>query len=111
MVDLPRFRSDIDVVSVGDEQIVWDPVLERIHRLDAIGATLAPFLDGATSEGELAADVAEVWSVALDVAAAAVRGLVEQLDAAGLLVANDVTPMEDQTELGSVRYLKNPPAP
>ncbi len=111
MAGLPRFRSDIDIVPIGDEQVVWDPVLERIHRLDAIGATLAPLLDGITSEGDLAADVAEVWSVSFEAASAAVRGLVEQLEAAGLLVGDDVKLNGDHDDHGTVRYLANPPVP
>ena len=49
---------------------------------------LWPLLDGVTTAGELAADVADVFGIEPDVALADVRRFVDDMVALGLLVAH-----------------------
>ena len=108
--DCPARRHDLEVVDVGDEQIVWDPVRDRVHRLDPVGVLLWSFLDGETPIADLAADVADVWGIDVEQATQDLLDLVRRLDEAALLVGSKETlePLDRPVTEG---YLSNPPVP
>ena len=88
----PAPRTDLEVVDVGDERVVWDPQANRVYRLDAVAALIWPFLDGSATIGELAADVADVWGTNALQAAAALSSMVDEMDKASLLLTDQSLP-------------------
>lgn len=107
----PVRRTDVEVVEVGDERVIWDPVGDRVHRLDAIAALIWPFLDGTATLAELAVDVSEVWGVSVGQAIEALSSMIDLLDEAFLLVSEAPLPRSlwPATELDG--YLTDPPVP
>lgn len=107
----PQRRADLDVVSVGAENVIWDPVRDRVHRLDPIASVLWQFMDGSASIDELAADVVDVWERQLDEATAAVVEMIAQLMHAGLLVDSSETTTPGWPARSVDTYLVDPPTP
>lgn len=107
----PCRRRDLDVVPVNDEHVIWDPVRERVHRLDAVASVLWEFLDGTASIDELAADVADVWDRTLSEATTAVLEMVDQLMIAGLLVDSPESTAPAWPNQSVETYLADPPVP
>lgn len=104
----PCRRADVEAVDVDGELVLWDPVLEEVHRLDPLGSLLWPFLDGEASLSELAQDAADVWSVPVDDALSSLQALAEQLSGARLLdgtLASDGAAGRDRSRL------VDPPSP
>ena len=79
---------DVAWVTVDDEVVALDPA-GRAHVITSTGALLWPLLDGVTSAAELAADVADVFSIDAAVALADVRQFVDEMVALRLVVAPD----------------------
>lgn len=83
----PWTRADLEIVDVEGELVIWDPVAGRIHRLDQMAALVWPVLDGANSIDDIADDLADVFGRPRMETFAAIRTLIVDLEAAGLLEA------------------------
>lgn len=86
MVPVPA--AGVVWVTVDDEIVALGPT-GHAHVISSTGALLWPALDGVTSAAELAADVAEVFDIQVDVALADVGRLVDEMVALGLVVGPD----------------------
>lgn len=107
----PVRRTDVEVVDVGDEQLIWDPNTDRVHRLDAVAALIWPFLDGTATLGELAADVADVWGISAEQAQEALSSMIDLLESAFLLASEDPLPQSLWPQTQRDGYLTDPPVP
>jgi PqqD family protein of HPr-rel-A system len=81
----PRTRSDLTVVVLDGEAVIYDEGSGDVHHLNPTATIVFGMLDGTVTVDELSADVAAVFGLGEDEAAAHVRGLVDELEAAGLL--------------------------
>lgn len=82
---VPRKRSDLEVVDVAGQLVIWDPTADRVHRLDPIASLVWTHLDGNGTVAELAGDVADTFEQPLAVVVAALTDLFAGLRDAGLL--------------------------
>jgi len=107
----PSTASTVETVNVDGELVLWDPVLQRVHRLDPIGSLLWPFLDGSTSLDELSADVADAWERPVGEVLPSIVELVHELDRFGLLEGTEEPIGEPPAAPARPRYLIDPPSP
>ncbi len=81
----PTRRIDVDLIQLGHEALLYDPVTERVHRLNATGLLLWQCCDGTATAQTIAADLADAFGESPDVVAGAVDALIEELAGFGLL--------------------------
>ncbi len=81
----PRIPRDVAWVELDGEIVVLDATTSHVHVLSQTAALLFPLLDGHVTLGELADDVAAVFSVTAEQALADVLRFCEDLRIAGLL--------------------------
>ena len=86
-----RLRPGVGSAFLDDEGVLLDPATGASHLLDAPAALVARFLDGTSSLGEIAFDIADVLGLEQDRVESDVLGLARTLGAQGLLdgVARD----------------------
>lgn len=84
----PRPSTGLEVIDVCGELVIWDPEVDRVHRLDPVGTALWRFLDGSTTIAELADDASAVWGISADEAREAVVVFVSSLQQMNLLAAD-----------------------
>ena len=81
----PRRRTDLTVVELDDELVIYEPDDRAMHKLDRIATALWQCFDGATTVEELVEDLADMTEESRDRLEADVLGYVRELAAAGLL--------------------------
>ena len=103
----PRRRDDIELVHLGDEQVIWDERRDTVFRLDPVSALLWQFFDGSASIEDLIADAMAAWDMSAGKANDGIAALVEQLDGAGLFVDSPMQVVSNEQSA----YLSNKPVP
>ncbi len=83
----PKPSAHTALVPVGDEAIVVDEQRGHLHLLNPSGALVWALLDGASSVGDICADMADVLGVPYETVVADVGGLLRRLLDADLTVA------------------------
>ena len=106
----PAAREDVASVEIDGERVLYDPLSERVARLDAIGSAIWPFLDGATTVAELAADLADVFEADVTVVERDLLTMLGQLAEQGLLAVGP-RPVRAEPPPPGRRYLVDPPSP
>lgn len=81
----PSRRSDLTVVVLDGEAVVYDDVVEDVHHLNPSATAVFQLLDGSATLDELADDIVAVFGLDRAGAMAQVRGLIDELATAGLL--------------------------
>lgn len=78
--------APVEEAELDGEMVLYNPSDHRIHHLDQRGAIVWQLLDGEATIGELAADIADVFSAPVEVVTADLLTLVEDLHGEGLLI-------------------------
>ena len=59
----PKVRTDLDVIELDDELVLYDPVRDQVHYLSATAALVFQLCDGSATVRELATDIAQALGV------------------------------------------------
>ncbi len=82
---MPRTRSDVLALDMGDGVILYDQHSSLVHHLNPSASVLWNLCDGEADGTELAAEIAEAFGLDRDAVAAQVEGFIQELDALGLI--------------------------
>lgn len=85
----PRARHELPMVEIDGELLVYDEAGLGVHHLNRVAAVVFHCLDGKSTPGEIAEDVADVLDMPREHVEHDIRDLVEQLRGQGLLEAGD----------------------
>lgn len=101
------------MVPVAEEGVLLDESTGSLHALDSLATLIWRCFDGVASLGEIAVDVAEVFSVDESAALNDLLQLTSDLSGRGLLDGTDPVstapaPTDDSVASG---FLRNPPDP
>lgn len=109
---VPRPRRGVVMVPVADEAVLFDERTGDVHALDSLATLMWQCFDGAATIGEIAVDVADVFSVTERAALNDLEQLTVDLAARDLLDGMGSAPasdrVDDSTDSG---FLPNPPDP
>ncbi len=104
----PRTRTDLDVVEIDGEALVYDPLALRADYLNHTAALVLRLCDGETTIFDMAEAIADVYEMPVDETEGQVRALLRDLRSLGLL--ETIRPMvreqpqeEERDERGRVR--------
>jgi hypothetical protein len=81
----PKTRSELGVVEVGDELVVFDPAAELVHHLNPSAALVFGLCDGTATMRETSVELAAATGRPQDEVERDVRALVRELRRAELL--------------------------
>ncbi|CAN5206539.1 hypothetical protein BH20ACT24_BH20ACT24_02860 [soil metagenome] len=81
----PKARSDLSIVSMGGETVLYDDRHGDLHHLTPTASLVLQLCDGSAGVGELAADIAEVFGAPVKQVEREVRSLVREFREIGLL--------------------------
>lgn len=84
-VTRPYVRTDLDVVDLDGESVVYDPRTREVHYLNHSAALVFALCDGTTTMKEMADAIADVYEAPLDEVEKQVRSTVRRLRRGGLL--------------------------
>jgi PqqD family protein of HPr-rel-A system len=79
-------RSDVSLVELDQEAVVYDPLTGLVHYLNPMAALVLQLCDGTATVKETTADLADANEVAPEAIDADIRRLVKQFREAGLVV-------------------------
>ncbi len=82
----PAIRSDLTVVELDQEAVVYDPVSGLVHYLNPMASLVLQLCDGTATVKETTAELAEANEVEPEAIAADIRKLIKQFRNAGLVV-------------------------
>jgi hypothetical protein len=100
----------VEAVDVDGELVLWEPLGNRVHRLDRTASLLWPLLDGTATVGELSEDVADVFGIDATQAATDLEALLGSLAQLGLLDdGSDDHAGQPDEDPPTARYLVDPP--
>jgi PqqD family protein of HPr-rel-A system len=88
----PKVRTDLAVVEIEGEAVIYDARSGRLHHLNPTAAVIFQLCDGSGTIKELAAEIAEVTNLPQDEIARQVRRMVTSLRQAGMLDGKPPTP-------------------
>lgn len=81
----PRTRTDLTLVEIDGEAIVYDAETRQLHRLNSTGRIIFSLCDGSATVPQLAADVADLYGLPCEDIETHIDSLLAGLGAAGLL--------------------------
>jgi len=81
----PRIRSDLAVVEVDGEAVIYDQADGAIHHLNPTATLVLKLLDGSATAKELAADIAEAYDLSPQEVERQVRALIREFRKSNLL--------------------------
>jgi PqqD family protein of HPr-rel-A system len=81
----PKARTDLTVVQLDGEAVIYDEVSGELHHLNPSATLVFDLLDGTATVKELAADVAEAFGLSSGEVESQIRVLVRRFRALGLL--------------------------
>lgn len=81
-----RRKAGLGDAELDGERVVWDPETGRVARLDGIASMVWACLDGESTLGQVADDLAAAFAAPADVVQPDVAVLVARLCALGLVV-------------------------
>lgn len=82
---VPRAKPSVASVELDGERVLYDTGTGRLHRLDPVGSVVWACFDGRSPVGELTADLAAGFGVAVEQVRSDVIELVNTMLDAGLL--------------------------
>lgn len=82
---VPRKAADVLELDMGDGFILYNHDSSLVHHLNPSAAIVWQVCDGAASIVQLAAEIADEYSVVVDNVVTELRGLIAELDALGLV--------------------------
>jgi PqqD family protein of HPr-rel-A system len=81
----PKVRTDLDIVELDDELVLYDPARDEVHYLNATAALVFQLCDGSATVKELATDIAGAIGAPERRIERHVRTLLKELREVGLL--------------------------
>jgi PqqD family protein of HPr-rel-A system len=81
----PKVRSDLDLVELDDELVLYDSARDEVHYLNATAALVFKLCDGSATVRELSTEIAEALGVPEKRIERQVRTLLKDLREVGLL--------------------------
>lgn len=105
----PTRRLDLEILEVGHEGLLYDPVAVRVHRLNTTGVLVWQCCDGTATAQMIAAELADAFDEPPDVIVAAVEALIGELTHIGLLAPT--TPPLPQPDLPAATVEHQTPPP
>jgi len=81
----PKVRTDLDIVELDDELVLYDPARDEVHYLNATAALVFKLCDGSATVRELSTEIGEALGVPAKRVERQVRTLLKDLREAGLL--------------------------
>ena len=96
-VTRPLARTDLEMVELDGEAVIYDRRTKDLHYLNQSSALVFDLCDGATTMKEMAVAIADVYQVVLGGVERQVRGTVRELRKRGLLTGKG-EPAERQEE-------------
>jgi Coenzyme PQQ synthesis protein D (PqqD) len=90
----PRARTDLDVVEVEGEAVVYDPSARQAHYLNHSAALVFSLCDGETTIFDMADAIVDVYEMPFDEVDSQVRKLLRDLRQLGILEGSAQTPAE-----------------
>jgi hypothetical protein len=91
----PKSRDELAVVEIGDELVVYDPIVDRVHHLNPSAALVFGLCDGTATMKETAGELAEVSGQPAEEIEQQVRKLVRGFRRSDLL---DRKPTKEEEE-------------
>ena len=98
--DRPRARSDLTVVELDGEAVIYDERNGDLHRLNPTATMVFSFLDGSTTLEELSADISDAYGVPPEEISAQVSQLISEFADSHLLVGTEPAPSEPEHDDG-----------
>jgi len=86
----PRARTDLTVVELDGEAVVYDERTQTLHHLNATATVVFTLLDGTAHADELAEEIADCTGLQQDEVLHDVKKAIDTFAEAGLLEASDV---------------------
>ena len=84
----PKVRTDLDIVELDDELVLYDPARDEVHYLNATAALVFKLCDGSATVRELSTEIAEALQVPEKRVERQVRTLLKDLREVGLLAGS-----------------------
>jgi PqqD family protein of HPr-rel-A system len=84
----PKIRSDLAMVEVEGEIVVYDPAAGDLHYLNPTASIVYRLCDGTGTVKELSADMADAFGIPPNEMERQVRSLMRKFRKAGILVPN-----------------------
>ena len=81
----PKVRTDLTVVELDGEAVVYDAESMDVHRFNPSATVILGLLDGSATLDELAADISDVFGQTQEEVRAQLDELVRQLDEGHIL--------------------------
>ena len=81
----PKVRTDLDIVELDDELVLYDPARDEVHYLNATAALVFQLCDGSATVRELSTEIAEALGAPAKRVERQVRTLLKDLREVGLL--------------------------
>jgi Coenzyme PQQ synthesis protein D (PqqD) len=94
----PRVRSDLTVVELDGEAVIYDERNGDLHRLNPTAALVFSLLDGSSTLDELARDVGEAFSMPVGEIEGQLQALVVQFGQSHLLVGSEPPTAENDAD-------------
>jgi coenzyme PQQ synthesis protein D (PqqD) len=91
----PKRRDELAITEIGDELVVYDPLLDRFHHLSSSAALVFGLCDGTATMKETAGELAEVTGERPEEIEQQVRKLVRELRRSELLERNPTKEEEE----------------
>ena len=103
----PQMRSDLTLVELDQEAVVYDPLSGLVHYLNPMASLVFQLCDGTATVKETTADLAEANEVEPEAIAADIRALIKQFREAGLVVpsAGATKLLEAQSDASDERQI------
>jgi PqqD family protein of HPr-rel-A system len=87
-VTRPRTRTDLTVVELDGEAVIYDEDSGDLHLLNPPATIVLGLCDGATTMQEMASVISEAFGVSMDEVEPQIRGLVRHFRSAKLLMSS-----------------------
>lgn len=81
----PKVRTDLDIVELDDELVLYDPARDEVHYLNATAGLVFRLCDGSATVRELSTEIAEALGAPEKRVERQVRTLLKDLREVGLL--------------------------
>ena len=81
----PKVRSDLTVVELEGEAVIYDDLVRQVHYLNRTATIVFNLCDGSSTIKELAGDIADAFSLQPDEVESQVRTLIRSFREAGFL--------------------------
>ena len=81
----PRVRTDLTIVELDGEAVIYDEVTGDLHHLNPTAALVLSLCDGSATAREFAADIADAYEMPSDQVIAEVHALLREFRKAKLI--------------------------